>query len=615
MLGYSQLRCRNLDYQHNKVFPEFVMAKTTSSVRTFIDSYDGEPLVYQDLNQAVDTICCSAQFKNLLLSLLENDAFSQDLGHEFALVGAIQGLSACRKLRGCLNLSLGSFFGLLAELLSAFDLTSGLQWSAFAARLLQSNLGRVRLLDYLLRSHDKAFYTNLAEQLVETAPHAIYPTSSYRESHGHVVSTADDQVIEAVMSSTTFTSIRILENVLDPQQLLLRDMYAPLGRCVCMVDQNVDRYYGEQIEHYFHHHAIHLEKLVYRAMEVDKGISTVERMLGDFKRLGVSRNEPVLIIGGGVLSDTGGLACALYHRNTPYVMLSTSIVAGIDAGPSPRTCCDGFGYKNLFGAYHAPVLSITDRTFFKTLREGWLRHGIAEIIKMAIVKNAALFNDLEQAGEQLITTRFGTIDCEPSDDISVRSQKILGAAMRSYVEAEYDNLYETHQCRPHAYGHTWSPGFEIAAGLLHGHAVAIGMGFGAYLSYHNGWIHLEDFHRILQLISTFGLSLWHDILLDEAILWSAQEKIIQKRGGNLVAPLPKGGIGQCGYLNQLTRDELSESIAAYQAICTQYPRMGVGIEPLCRDVGLEDPSTVAHRIPFAIGNPYVEESVEVFYSV
>ena len=111
-----------------------------------------------------------------------------------------------------------------------------------------------------------------------------------------------------------------------------------------------------------------------------------------FKRLGVSRNEPVLIIGGGVLTDTGGLACALYHRNTPYVMLSTSIVAGIDAGPSPRTCCDGFGYKNLFGAYHAPVLSLTDRSFFKTLKEGWLRHGIAEIIKMATKSRFCYFS-------------------------------------------------------------------------------------------------------------------------------------------------------------------------------------------------------------------------------
>ncbi|MEO0947640.1 MAG: 3-dehydroquinate synthase, partial [Cyanobacteria bacterium J06641_5] len=189
------------------------------------------------------------------------------------------------------------------------------------------------------------------------------------------------------------------------------------------------------------------------------------------------------------------------------------------------------------------------------------------------------------------------------------SQRILGAAIRSYVEAEYGNLYETHQCRPHAYGHTWSPGFEIAAGLLHGHAVTIGMGFGAYLSYRIGWISEDQLHRILRLISSFDLSLWSEILHDEEILWTAQEKIVQKRGGNLVAPVPRGGIGTCGYINTLTRAELSEAIAAYRQICAGYPRNGVGIEPLCSDVGLEDPSTVLHfRTAEAI--PTYPESAE-----
>jgi len=573
------------------------MTKTTSAIRAFIDTYDGQPLAYQDFDHAVEAICCSTQFRSLLLSLIDSKAFSKELGQEFSSVGAIQGLSACRRLRSCLNLSLSNFFGLLAQLITAFDMAAGVEWSTFANRVHQSSLSKKKLLDVLLHSKDREFYEELASRLVESDPHAIYPTSSYRQSQAHVVSTADDHTVEAVMSSTTFTSIKLIDNVLDPEQPVLRDIYISLGRCVCLLDRNVERYYGEQIERYFHHHGIHLEKLVYRAMEVDKGISTVERMLGDFKSLGVSRNEPVLIIGGGVLADTGGLACALYHRNTPYVMLSTSIVAGIDAGPSPRTCSDGFGYKNLFGAYHAPVLSITDRSFFKTLREGWLRHGIAEIIKMGAVKDAELFSYLEQVGQELITTRFGTLDCQPGDQISTLSKKILGAALRSYVEAEYDNLYETHQCRPHAYGHTWSPGFEIEAGLLHGHAVTIGMGFGAYLSYCNNWISAQDFHRILRLISSFGLSLWHDVLLNQKTLWAAQEKMVQKRGGNLVAPLPKGEIGKCGYLNSLTQDELNEAIKQYQTICADYPRKGLGIEPLCSDVGLEDPSTVAHHIP------------------
>ena len=570
------------------------MTKTISSVKAFIDTYDNQPLSYQDLDHAIESICCSVELRDLLLALIESDAFSEEFGKEFALVGAISGLSACRRLRSSLSLSLGSFFGLLAELTAAFNAAAGAEWSAFADRLYPSDLSKTKLLARLLSSRDADFYQALAAHLVEANPHALYPTSSYRESRGHVVSTLDGQSIEAVMSASTFTSIKVLENSLDPAQHLLRDMYISSGRCVCLIDQNVERYYGQQIEDYFQHHQIRLDKLVYRAMEVDKGIHTVERMLGDFKRLGVSRNEPVLIVGGGVLSDTGGLACALYHRNTPYVMLSTSIVSGIDAGPSPRTCCDGFGYKNLFGAYHAPILSITDRSFFKTLHPGWLRHGIAEIIKMAIVKNAELFGALEQTGAELILSRFGTVDCQPNDAIVQQSQRILGLAMQSYVEAEYDNLYETHQCRPHAYGHTWSPGFEIEAGLLHGHAVAIGMGFGAYLSYRSHWISVEELHRILRLISSFELSLWHDILLNQETLWASQEKIVQKRGGNLAAPLPKGEIGRCGYLNSLTYEQLGEAVLEYQKICADYPRQGVGIEPLCRDVGLEDPSTTFH---------------------
>lgn len=570
------------------------MAQTTTAIQQFIVRYDSEPLAAQKLEKALESLFDDHSFKDLLLALIHSPAFSEALGEDFAAANAVAGIAAARNLRSALNFSLSRFFGLLAELIAAFDPSAGQGWYAFANRMHRSNFGVNKLLNRLLTSASGEFYQEISADLVKDNPHAIYPTSSYRESRGFVESTVDDQTIEAVVRSSTFTSIRLVDHALDLENYLLRDTYISLSRCVCLIDQNVDQFFGPQLEQYFAHHGIHLDKLVYRAMEVDKGIATVENMLGDFKRLGVARNEPVLIVGGGVLADTGGLACALYHRNTPYVMLSTSIVAGIDAGPSPRTCCDGFGYKNLFGAYHPPVLSITDRFFFTSLREGWLRHGIIEIIKMAVVKDRELFENLEQAGPALITTRFGTLETEPGSEIDQLSQKILGGALRSYVAAEYDNLYETHQCRPHAYGHTWSPGFEIEAGLLHGHAVAIGMGFGAHLSQRLGWISEGECDRILCLISSFGLSLWHDILLKKETLWSSQVKIFQKRGQNLVAPLPQGEIGHCAYLNALDQADLYGAIDTYQQRCAQYPRQGLGIDPLCSDVGLEDPSTVGH---------------------
>ena len=181
-----------------------------------------------------------------------------------------------------------------------------------------------------------------------------------------------------------------------------------LCRCVAVIDDKVEKLYGDAIQDYFEQHRIELNKLVFSGNEVDKDISTVKNILVSLKKLGVARNEPILVVGGGVISDVTGFATALYHRETPYVMLCTSIVAGIDAGPSPRTCCDGFGYKNLYGAYHPPILTLTDRSFFRTLKYGLLRHGIAEIIKMAVVKDEELFSLLEKASSDLVRTRFGT---------------------------------------------------------------------------------------------------------------------------------------------------------------------------------------------------------------
>merc|ERR1712176_1718048 len=77
---------------------------------------------------------------------------------------------------------------------------------------------------------------------------------------------------------------------------------------------------------------------------------------------------------------------------------------------------------------------------------------------------------------------MGRIDDPEIQDVC---DLIVGRALDSYVKSEYGNLWETHQARPHAYGHTWSPGYELPAGMLHGHAVATCMGFGAYMArYH-----------------------------------------------------------------------------------------------------------------------------------
>merc|ERR1719454_2869348 len=164
-------------------------------------------------------------------------------------------------------------------------------------------------------------------------------------------------------------------------------------------------------------------------------------------------------------------------------------------------------------------------------------------------KDFALFELVEKAGTRLIETKFGSVGCDTDEEFEQLCDTIIGKAMESYVRAEYGNLWETHQMRPHAFGHTWSPGYELPAGMLHGHAVATCMGYGTYLSYKRSWISQAQMGRILKLINEMELSLWHPIMDNHELVISASRKMIQKRGGNLCAPVPKQDIGKCGYIN------------------------------------------------------------------
>ena len=427
-------------------------------------------LVRLDLNESVQTtkfvqiVFEVPEVAALLIQLSRLPVFdteyARSLQHDLDL------LALTKKLKFFTNLPICQILLLLQQLVEKLGASVPTVYEASLLRLLADNkhIANLKLKDFVKdrlssMSNGHTYHAN-AEALETIDPHAVYPTSIYRHSDGLTLATPDSQTIEAVMTTSLTTTIKITRRVLDPSNNILANVYKPLGRCVAVVDDKVIVHYGEKLRAYFEAHGISLVTLIHGGNEVDKDIHHVEEILVELKKNNVARNEPVLIMGGGVIADIGGFATALYHRNTPYVMLCTSIVTGIDAGPSPRTCCDGFGYKNLYGAYHPPVLTITDRAFFATCHEGWIRHGIAEIIKMSVVEDKSLFELLERAGPRLIRTKFGNVG-DTDEEFEALCDLIIGKAMEGYVRSEYGNLWETHQCRPHAYGHNWSPGKRV----------------------------------------------------------------------------------------------------------------------------------------------------------
>ncbi len=426
-----------------------------------------------------------------------------------------------------------------------------------------------------------------SEQIIQFNHPEKYRTSEWYSGQGEIAASGDNRSFEISATYTLKAEVKLVDGVFDPANLTLAEVYRRRGRCVAIVDQTVDELYGESLRRYFEEHEIPLKLLACRAWESDKTPETVHRLLQFLGKDGcdVSRNEPVLVVGGGVLSDVAGLACALQHRRTPYIMVGTTVVAAIDAGPSPRTCTNGSQFKNSIGAYHPPALTLVDRNFFRTLATGHVRNGMAEIIKMAVTDDPVLFELMEQYGPRLLETHFATL--EGDEQLAAIADEVIYRALFSYMKHEGTNMFETYQDRPHAYGHTWSPRFEPSVKLMHGHAVAIGMAFGASLAVEMNWLKSTERDRIINLCRSLGLSVYHPILEDIDLMLEGQKNMRRKRGeGGLWAPLPVG-IGSCDYAQEVSSGLLQAAVENHKQLCSNLPDGGKGQEMYLRDLGLE----------------------------
>ncbi len=388
--------------------------------------------------------------------------------------------------------------------------------------------------------------------------------------------TATDKIFNVTGYEKIEFSLEYVNGVFDIKNTEIADSYTKYGRCLVVVDANVNRLYGEQIRSYFRYYDIELEVFPVTIPEPAKTLATFENIVDAFADFGLIRKEPVLVVGGGLVTDVAGFACSAYRRRTNYIRIPTTLIGLIDAGVAIKVAVNHKKLKNRLGAYHAPEKVILDFSFLKTLPTAQVRNGMAELVKIAVVANSEVFELLYEYGEELLQTHFGYINGTP--ELREIAHRVNYEAIKTMLELETPNLHELDLDRVIAYGHTWSPTLELApcVPLYHGHAVNIDMALSATIAEQRGYITVEERDRILSLMSRVGLALDHP-LLDGELLWKATESITQTRDGKLRAAMPHP-IGSCFFVNDLTREELETALQEHKHLCATLPRGGEGID-------------------------------------
>jgi 3-dehydroquinate synthetase len=327
---------------------------------------------------------------------------------------------------------------------------------------------------------------------------------------------------------------------------------ATLRRFV-VVDETVDALYGERIREYFTAHGVETHILTLDVSESAKTMQSVFDVVDGIDRFGISRrHEPIIGIGGGVLLDIVGLAASLYRRSTPYIRVPTTLMGIVDAGIGAKTGVNYSSHKNRLGSYYAPKAVFLDRTFLASLEPRELSNGLAEILKIALVKDRRLFELLEQHGEQLIEDRFQ--DCDAAGEVLDRS-------IHGMLEELQPNLWEAQLERLVDFGHTFSPALEMRAlpSLLHGEAVTVDMALSTALSAARGLMSEDDAERVLATMRALRLPTSHELCRPE-LLWEALQESVDHRDGLQRTPLGVG-IGDAMFVNDLTRAEVGDAAA------------------------------------------------------
>lgn len=257
----------------------------------------------------------------------------------------------------------------------------------------------------------------------------------------------------------------------------------------------------------------------------------LDQIIEAINKHGVDRHSYIAAIGGGSLLDLSGYAAAISHRGIRYIRIPTTVLSQNDSGVGVKNGINYKGKKNFLGTFVPPVAVFNDDVFLSTLSERDWRSGMAEAIKVALIKEADFFYWLERNAGELRNRNLETMNYLIRHCAKLHLQHIASG-----------DPFEQGSSRPLDFGHWSAHKLEQLSHfqILHGEAVAMGIALDTLYSALSKRLSMQKARRIIQLLIDLGFEITHPWLKireeDSEILQGLQE-FREHLGGRLTIML------------------------------------------------------------------------------
>lgn len=333
----------------------------------------------------------------------------------------------------------------------------------------------------------------------------------------------------------------------------------PQPRCIIITDETVARLHLPTLQTSLTETGIAHTVLTVPPGETSKTLQTWQGLVEALLEQKVDRHTTIIALGGGVIGDLAGFTAAATLRGLPFVQIPTTLLSQVDSSVGGKTGVNSIRGKNLVGAFHQPLMVIADTSALLTLPAREKRNGYAEIVKAALIGDAAFYEWCEANAAAMLD----------GDDALLAEAIKRAVQFKASVVAGDERETKPNNGRALLnLGHTFAHALEAETGyggaLLHGEAVAAGLVLATHLSAQLGLCPQEDVSRVAAHITQTGLPAKIAGLPAERLLTHMKQDK-KMRGGKLTFVLTRG-FGKAFTCNEVAEDAVRATLLANGAV-------------------------------------------------